>query len=211
MTAAGLRAEGCLAAVLALLLAAPALAQSQGVQARLEGTVEGYGSLAPRTTRKPIPVTLHTSAEGMRAEFHFSTGGSDAYLLKRAEEPRAWWISPKGRYMVPANDASGPYWYDLRQPCDTLQGRCFPAQGEFIAGRLAKGVRYDNARNGPDGTTRGVLWIDSQTGLLLGYRGTVGNRQDSRGFRARQVSYKPLDPALFQKPDNLNSPKGMDD
>ena len=214
MTAAALHADrrNALAALaLALLAAGAAQAQPRGMQARIEATVEGYGNLAPRGTDKPIRLTLRTGADGMRADFHFDSGSSDVYLLKRYDEPRAWWISPRGRYMIPANDASGPYWYDMRRPCDSVQGRCSPAPGEFIAGRLARGLNYDHARRGPDGTTRGTLWIDSETGLLLAYRGTRGNRQDSRSFRASRVSYEPLDAAAYARPDALNTPKGMAD
>lgn len=213
MTAAALRVDrrAVWTALLAVSAAGIAQAQPQGMQARIEATVEGYGNLAPRGTDKPIRLTLRTAAEGMRADFHFDTGSSDVYLLKRNDEPRAWWISVQGRYMIPANDASGPYWYDVQRPCDSVQGRCTPAQGQFIAGRLAKGVNYDHARHGPDGTTRGTLWIDSETGLLLAYRGTHGNRQDSRSFRASRVDYEPLDAAAFAKPTTLHVPKGMTD
>ncbi len=210
MTATALRADRRVL-LLALLATGAVQAQPQGTQARIEATVEGYGNLAPRGTGKPIRLTVRTSAEAMRADFHFDGGGSDVYLLKRNDEPRAWWISPQGRYMIPVNDASGPYWYDPRRPCDSVQGRCTPAQGEFIAGRLAKGLNYDHARHGPDGTTRGTLWIDNETGLLLAYRGTVGNRQDSRSFRAARVSYEPVDAAAYAKPDAMNTPKGLAD
>lgn len=202
------RACGLLAALLTATGGAPA--QPAAVQARIEATVEGFGNLAPRGTDKPIAVTLHIGREAVRADFHFDTPGPDVYLLKHDGQPRAWWISPQGRYMIPVNDATGPYRYDLRHPCDTVQGRCSPAPGEFIAGRLARGLHYADARRGPDGTTRGTLWIDSQTGLLLGYRGTVGNRGETRSLRVRQVSYEAPDPALLTLPGHLNIPKGMD-
>lgn len=211
MTAAGLRAESWPLLVAALLVVGAAQAQPQDIQARIEASIEGYGNLAPRGTVKPINITLRTSSDNLRVDFHFDGGGSDVYLLKRGGEPRAWWISPQGNYMIPVNDASGPYWYDVRRPCDSVQGRCSAAPGEFIAGRLAKGLRYQDARSGPDGTTHGTLWIDAETGLLLAYRGTVGNRQDSRRFRARQVNYEPVDATLFAMPTQLNTPKGMSD
>lgn len=211
MTATGLRAESWSLLVSLLLAAGAAQAQPQDIQARIEATIEGYGNLAPRGTDKPINITLHTSSDNLRVDFHFDGSGSDVYLLKRGGEPRAWWISPRGNYMIPVTDASGPYWYDVRRPCDSVQGRCSAAPGEFIAGRLAKALHYQDARNGPDGTTRGTLWIDTETGLLLAYRGTVGNRQDTRSFRARQVRYEPIDATLFAMPTQLNTPKGMKD
>lgn len=211
MTTAGSLANRLSLIALTLLIAGSLQAQPQEIQAHIEATVEGIGNLAPRSTDKPIAVTLRTSGAGLRVDFHFDSGGSDVYLLKRTGEPRAWWISMKGRYMIPANDASGPYWYDVRHPCDAVQGRCSPAPGEFIAGRLAKGLTYVDARTGPDGTTRGTLWIDSETGLLLAYRGTVGNRQENRSFRAKQVMYEAIDATLFAMPNQLNSPKGMID
>lgn len=210
MTAAALHANRQVL-LLVLLAACAVQAQSQDIQARIEATVQGYGNLAPRGTSQAIRLTVRTSADAMRADFHFDDGGSDVYLLKRNDEPRAWWISPQGRYMIPVNDASGPYWYNPHRPCNSVQGRCTPAQGEFIAGRLAKGLNYDHARHGPDGTTRGTLWIDNETGLLLAYRGSVGNRKDSRSFRATRVSYEPIDATAYAKPDAMNTPKGLAD
>ena len=68
--------------------------------------------------------------------------------------------------------------------------------------RLAAGWRYDNAQ-GPDGTTSGTLWIDTRTGLLLGYRGRTGNQRTERGLRVTEVTFDEVPSSLFDPPAGL--------
>jgi len=98
---------------------------------------------------------------------------------------------------------AGPACTTLRIPARIGRLRAVPR--EFIAGRLAAGWRYRSAAQGPDGTTSGTLRLDGN-GLLLGYRGRIGNRRDERSLRVDTVSYEPVPADAFEPPEGLRTP-----
>lgn len=174
-------------------------------QAHLQVRVGGALAWARGNTAETLQATVRLHGDAIRIEFD---DGPDAgsYLLNTGTFGRGWIVNPAGNYRLPIADASGPYWLDPQQPCAHIGGRCSPAHGEFIAGRLARGWRYERADRGPDGTTRGTLWVDTQTGLLLGYRGSAGNGGRERTLRVTAVGFEPQPRELFELPGELRSP-----
>lgn len=210
-----MRAERLAAALLAgalCLTSAPSRSQSADTaaegppppQARLQGRAYGFGPLGPKQAGDSVQVEVRLRGEAIRIDF-VGEHAPDAYLVAPGTRGRAWLISRSGDYRLPVADASGPYWYDPKDPCARIGGRCAPAPGEFIAGRLAAGWRYQSATQGPDGTTTGTLWLDS-SGLLLGYRGRIGTRRDERSLRVDAVSYEPVPAGAFEPPQGLRTP-----
>lgn len=186
--------------------AAPAAdAAAEPPQARMLARAYGLGPLGPHAPAgAPVEVELHLRGEAIRIDFR-GAHAPDAWLTTRGRGTQAWLVSERGNYVLPVPDASGPYWYDPAAPCRDIGGRCTPAPGEFILGRLAAGWRYSNAR-GPDGTSSGTLWIDTQTGLMLAYRGRSGTRGSERGLRATQVSFDAVPATVFDHPGGLRQP-----
>ncbi|MCC4598251.1 hypothetical protein NRY95_21525 [Xanthomonas campestris pv. phormiicola] len=210
-----MRAERLAAALLAgtlCLVSAPSRSQATDAaaegppppQARLQGRAYGFGPLGPKQAGDSVQVEVRLRGEAIRIDF-VGAHAPDAYLVAPGTRGRAWLISRSGDYRLPVADASGPYWYDPKDPCARIGGRCAPAPGEFIAGRLAAGWRYQSATQGPDGTTTGTLWLDGN-GLLLGYRGRIGNRRDERSLRVDTVSYEPVPADAFEPPEGLRTP-----
>ena len=206
MTAATWRAS---AFVLVALLTSPAQAQSEAAaepaQARLQARVYGLGPLGPKAAGDHVDVDIRLRGGAIRIDF-IGDNAPDAWLLNPGTRGRGWLVSESGNYSLPVADASGPYWYDPKAPCVQLGGRCSPAPGEFILGRLAAGWRYENALQGPDGTTSGTLWIDVQTGLMLGYRGRTGSHGRERSLRATAVSFETVPEEVFEAPSGLRTP-----
>lgn len=201
------RVDVYLATLLALLSlsgSSAALAADEEVpeppQARMLARAYGVGALAPGADDH-VEVELQLRGAAIRIDFR-GEHAPDAWLTTGGRGGRAWLVSERGNYVLPVADASGPYWYDPTAPCRTIGGRCVPAPGEFIDGRLAAGWRYDKAK-GPDGTTTGTLWVDTATGLLLGYRGRVGSRGQERGMRARAVRFEAVPESVFLPPQGL--------
>lgn len=178
---------------------------SEPAQARVQARVYGMGPLGSRQAGDYVDVVVRLRGPLIRIDF---TGDNapDAWLVNRGTRGQAWLVSATGNYTLPVADASGPYWYDPKAPCAVLGGRCAPAQGDFILGRLVAGWRYEDAAQGPDGTTSGILWIDTRTGLLLGYRGRTGRHGRERSMRVNAVSFEPISEALFEPPAGLRSP-----
>lgn len=174
-------------------------------QARLSARIYGFGPLGSRQAGDHAQVELHLRGDAIRIDF-VGENAPDAWLVTRGKRGQAWLVSESGNYTLPVPDASGPYWYDPKAPCIVLGGRCSPAPGEFILGRLAAGWRYENATQGPDGTTSGTLWIDVRTGLMLGYRGRTGRSGRERSLRVTDVSFEAVPEALFEPPAGLRSP-----
>ncbi|WP_244149971.1 hypothetical protein [Xanthomonas sacchari] len=189
--------------------AADASAQEQDnspepLQARLQARAYGVGPLGPKQAGDAVQVEVRLRGDAIRIDF-VGAQAPDAYLINPGTRGRGWLVSKSGDYRLPVADASGPYWYDPTDPCARIGGRCTPAPGEFIAGRLAAGWRYAAAL-GPDGTTSGTLWLD-RSGLLLGYRGKVGNSRQERSLRVDEVSFEAVPAETFTPQENLRTPE----
>lgn len=178
---------------------------AEPLQARLQARAYGVGPLGPKQAGDAALVEVRLRGDAIRIDF-VGTQSPDAYLINPGTRGRGWLVSHSGDYRLPIADASGPYWYDPADPCARIGGRCAPAPGEFIAGRLATGWRYDAAQ-GPDGTTSGTLWLD-RSGLLLGYRGKVGNRREERSLRVDAVSFEAVPAEVVTPPEGLRTPDG---
>lgn len=209
MTATTWRASALLAACLAAnsaLAQVPAgAAEPEPPQARLQARAYGVGPIGPKQAGEYIQVQISLRGKSIRIDF-LDDNAPDAWLVSEGRRGQAWLVSESGNYTLPVTDASGPYWYDPKAPCIVLGGRCSPAPGEFIVGRLAAGWRYEGAAQGPDGTTSGTLWIDTQTGLMLGYRGRTGRSRRERSLRVTDVVFEAVPEAEFEPPAGLRRP-----
>lgn len=197
----------------ALLLAFPGAAGAashpdaapEPPQARMLARAYGLGPLGPNAPAgTPVEVELHLRGSAIRIDFR-GEHAPDAWLTTQGRGTQAWLVSERDNYVLPVPDASGPYWYDPAAPCRSMGGRCEPAPGEFILGRLTAGWRYSNA-DGPDGTRTGTLWIDTQTGLMLAYRGRAGISSRERGMRAAVVTFEDVASDVFELPTALRRP-----
>ena len=156
-------------------------------QARMLARAYGLGPLGPNAPAgTPVEVELHLRGSAIRIDFR-GEHAPDAWLTTQGRGTQAWLVSERDNYVLPVPDASGPYWYDPAAPCRSMGGRCSNADG-------------------PDGTRTGTLWIDTQTGLMLAYRGRAGISSRERGMRAAVVTFEDVASDVFELPTALRRP-----
>lgn len=150
----------------------------------------------------PEPVALRIDLRGDANRLNFTgPGGEDAYLLSLAEGRQRWLVNATTGMALPLPPDRMRFRLDPANPCAGLQARCERSAGAVIAGTVVQGWRYRDADGqGPDGTDRGMLWIDPSTGLLLGYRGELAGRSGAREMRAVSISLAPVEPSRFELP-----------
>lgn len=168
----------------------------------MEGIMRGPdpGGSGRTSTRR---VRLYYRYGAMRIE-HDAAGGRRDVLISPAGDS-VWLVDEEEGIAMPVQ---ATVLRDLavnpEDPCAGMgmSARCEPVQSRSIAGVVAKGWRYRNARGrGPAGTNRGELWLDPATGLVLSYRGQAASRRERRDFHAVSVYYQELPEALFQLPE----------
>lgn len=156
------------------------------------GSLPGMGSVDAMR-----PATVYFRGDALRIEFTDGTGKRFA-LIQAAGDGPMWIVDGQGaRAPVP-----GMHWalrFDPRAPC-TGQGmfaNCQPAGQGLVAGRNAVQWRYRlTSSTGPGATRSGQMWVDTETGLVLGYRGERGLER-SAAWQVQDVEYRALAPALF--------------
>ena len=168
--------------------------------ARLRLVVDGDDTRAGGQATRHYTVLLRGEAIRIQPETTQGMPASSTYLLKTGPGPGAWLRDDANGMALPVPDASGPYWYDPRDPCARIGGRCEPAPPEVIAGQFVRGWRYRASPQGPDGSRDGVLWLDAETGLLLGYRAGSTAGQEPRRMQVTEVLYEPMPADLFTAP-----------
>lgn len=148
-------------------------------------------------------VRIYLQDGAVRTEFEGASGQSGV-ILSLAERGN-WWLSDDGKQALPVQDGAPKHLLiNADDPCASMGGsaRCERIQSRVIAGVLAQGWRYRQARGlGAGGSSRGELWVDSETGLVLAYRGHGRTRRERSSFQAGSVSYGPLSDSLFQLPE----------
>ena len=150
--------------------------------------------------RRVMPETIYLHGDRMRLEFR--SEDQQGYLLR--EGNRVWLVNEKAKAAWPLKYGSSArqYLYDATSPCKQIDISCEREGKKNIAGREASGWRFRHAGSrGPDGSDSGIMWIDDQYGLLLGY-----HAEDMQGrsldWTVTTVSFEQLAPELFELPDS---------
>lgn len=202
------RSTWLIATCVALSLAAAdvrsevAVTSDENRDVTLHAVATGVGPV--RRGGESIPLTVRMADGHLRIDFK-TPRGEDGYLLSRDGGTQAWLVSVPGQLAMPM---PAPAWATFRldpdAPCAAMRARCEPAQVDVLANRLVRAWRYRGADGrGPDGTDSGTLWVDPRTGLVLGFRGRVVGRDDTRELKVVSVEHGALDDALFTLPRTL--------
>lgn len=196
------------AMMLSLVLCASHAATAQQVPA--EGVAQVLtNQLGPMTRASPRgklePVTVYFREGAVRVDFRDASGASFQLLLPGEGQP-GWFVGAKGAAM-PAPNAKWPLVFDPLAPC-AGQGMFASCQGQgqgLVAGQNARHWRYRFSRNsGPGMTSRGDMWLDAETGLVLSYRGETGVGL-AQEWRVQSVTYGPLPEDTFELPASIRS------
>lgn len=193
------------AVALAFCLCACAAAEAQ--QAAAEGVAQvSTNQLGPLTRARPRgklePVTVYFREGAVRIDFHDAAGASYQLLLPGDGRP-GWILDAKGT-ALPAPNAAWPLVFDPDAPCagQGMFANCQSQGPGLVAGKNARHWRYRFSRNtGPGMTSRGDMWLDAETGLVLAYRGETGVGL-AQEWRVQSVSYGPLPEDTFDLPES---------
>jgi len=174
-------------------------------QASAEGVAQvSTNQLGPLTRATPRgklePVTVYFREGATRIDFRDAAGASYQLLLPGGDKP-GWILDGKGA-ALPAPRAAWPLVFDPQAPC-AGQGMFASCQSQgpgLVAGQNARHWRYRFSRNtGPGLTSRGDMWLDAETGLVLAYRGETGAGLPQE-WRVQSVTYGPLPEDTFDPP-----------
>lgn len=148
-------------------------------------------------------VRAYVGAERTRIDLDLP-GAERAYLLLDNATGNGWAISKDSDAALPVSiDSYRELVVDPAAPCAGMQVRCDPLGPRDMAGVRARGLRYTGARGrGPGGSDRGELWIDPDTGIVLGYDARTRDGRPRR-LRATGLSREALPAALFELPTPL--------
>lgn len=150
--------------------------------------------------KRVLPETVYLHGDHTRLEFQTADGLG--YVLRAGNG--VWLVSEKAGLArpVPSTPTARQYVFDTTEPCKNMGVSCEREGAQNIAGHEAHGWRFRHAgTRGPDGSDSGILWIDTQYGLLLAY-----HAQDLQGhsldWTVTAVSFAPLPAGLFELPQN---------
>lgn len=194
------------AALLAFCVNTCGMAQAQ--QASAEGVAQvSTNQLGPLTRASPRgklePATVYFREGAVRIDFHDAGGKSYRLVLPGDDQP-GWILDAKGA-VLPVPKAGWPLVFDPQAPCagQGMFANCQSQGPGLVAGQNAKHWRYRFTRNsGPGLTSRGDMWLDTETGLVLAYRGEtgVGLQQE---WRVSSVTYQALPEDMFDLPTGV--------
>lgn len=148
----------------------------------------------------PARVTVYFRGDDLRIEFDDDQGAHRALLAVRGA-PVAWVMDGHAGAMPVAN-TPWPLRFDPGAPCDGLGmfADCQAIERGKVAGRDAVQWRYRlSSPRGPGRSSRGSMWLDAQTGFVLGYSADTGTGRP-RQWRVEQVRYGTVPDALFDPP-----------
>ena len=150
--------------------------------------------------KRVLPETVYLHENRTRLEFQ--SIDQQGYLLR--EGNAVWLINEKAKLAWPLkySTSARQYVFDPAEPCKSMDVSCERDGKKSIAGREASGWRFRHAGSrGPDGSDSGIMWIDDEYGLLLGY-----HAEDMQGrsldWTVTSVSFERLSPELFELPGN---------
>lgn len=192
-----------------LVLAACACA---GAAAHAQSSAEGVAQvmtnqLGPLTRATPRgkmePVTVYFREGALRIDFR-DAGGKSYRLLLPADGQPGWIVDATGA-ALPALKARWPLVFDPQAPCagQGMFANCQSQGPGLVAGQNARHWRYRFTRNtGPGLTSRGDMWLDAETGLVLSYRGETGTGLPQE-WQVQSVAYGPLPEGTFDLPKGV--------
>lgn len=154
--------------------------------------------------KRVLPQTVYL--HGTRTRLEFRSGDQEGYVLRDGNA--VWLVNDKARLAWPLkySTSARQFLFDPNEPCRSLDASCEREGKKTIAGREASGWHFRHAGSrGPDGSDNGIMWIDDEYGLLLGY-----HAEDMQGHSldwiVTTVSFERLPPELFELPDNGKHP-----
>lgn len=185
-----------ISALAALLLAQPSAA------AELSGVVEAmtnqlHARVASGAGMRPVTVLF----KGRQARIRFEDDAGRAFELLLPESGVSWLVADDGA-VQPLPQARWPLLFDPRRPCagHGLFADCQPLPAQAVVGRATTGWRYRMpGATGPGATTRGVMWLDAQTGLVLKYR-SEGGAGPPRQWQVQSLRQMPVPDSVFAPP-----------
>lgn len=192
-----------LAACGCVIAAAHAQSSAEGVA---QVTTNQLGPLTRASPRgKMEPATVYFREGELRIDFRDADGKSFRLLLPADGQP-GWIVDAKGA-ALPALKARWPLVFDPQAPCagQGMFANCQSQGPGLVAGRNARHWRYRLTRNtGPGLTSRGDMWLDADTGLVLSYRGETGTGL-SQEWRVQSVDYGALPEGTFDLPKSISA------
>jgi|GEM_PF-609140 len=192
---------GVFAALLPTLLAFPAVQAAEPLSGTASVLTNQLGAFTRTRPRGAMDeATVFFRGDAVRIQFRDNTG--KAYVLVLPAGTAAGWIEDEHGGVLPLPSGRWPLHADPGQPC-AGQGLFADCQrmGEGVyAGRNARQWRYRLANpTGPGMTRQGRMWLDEETGFVLGYEGDAGAGSGKR-WQVRSVRYESLPDALFERP-----------
>ena len=194
----------CLLALAPVVVAADNARDAHSSDLMLEAVVTGVN---PATGRDGSTYAVRAYVGADRTRIDLDVPGAErAYLLLDNASGQGWAISKDSDAALPVSiDSYRELVVDPAAPCAGMQVRCDPLGHRDMAGVRARGLRYTGARGrGPGGSDRGELWIDPDTGIVLGYDARTRDGAPRR-LRATGLRREALPAALFELPAPLRS------
>ncbi len=189
-----------------------AVCAGAGAAAHAQSSTEGVAQvmtnqLGPLTRASPRgkmePVTVYFREGALRIDFR-DAGGKPYRLLLPGDGQPGWIVDAHGA-ALPATKARWPLVFDPQAPCSG-QGMFANCQSQgpgLVAGQNARHWRYRFTRNtGPGLTSRGDMWLDAETGLVLSYRGETGAGLPQE-WQVQSVDYRTLPEHTFDLPKSM--------
>lgn len=180
---------------------APFALQAQEISGVADVMTNQLGALTrtkPRGTLEPVKVYFRGGA--LRLQFRDAAGNS--YALVRPDGSSAGWLVDESGMALVIPRVPWSIRFDPDHPCDAqgMFSDCQQAGNGLRGDRNAKQWRYrfENP-TGPGATRQGRMWLDAETGLVLGYEGGNGLGPNQR-WEVRTVHYEPVPDTLFEKP-----------
>ena len=185
------------------LLLCAALAGAGSAVAAEGAAVVMTNQLAPvagTSAREAIPVEISFRDQ----QFAIGFAGADrrAYRLVRAVEGAPLVLLDGRGGAMPLPRGRLELFFDPAAPCAAMgmMSDCRSIGEGTYAGRSAVQWRYRHAnRKGPGGSEAGTMWLDAETGLVLGYDATTAGGQRLH-WQVRQLRYGPQPDESFALP-----------
>jgi len=194
---------------LASLVVPVVVLAGDGPDVTMKGVLSGDGVRFGPATGSATTIAQTVQVKGDRVRIDFAANGREGAVFRQGE--KAWLVSLEQRvaFALPASPAGRMWVVNPQEPCRAAGFPCAATgQQKKIAGVRAKELRFHDAgTHGPDGTDRGSLWIDADSGAVLSFDAQdVSHRQHD--WLASSVSYSPLPDATFVIPQGVHAVPG---
>ena len=208
MQGQGVVAAFCILLSLALLPAGASSADSVVPEGTAQVMTNQLGAFTRTRPRGAMDkATVFFRGDAVRIQFQDDAG--KAYALVLPAGSGSGWVEDAHGGMLPLPPGRWPLHANPDQPCagQGLFADCQRMGAGVYAGRNARQWRYRLANpTGPGMTRQGVMWLDEDTGFVLGYDGDA-RAGTGKHWQVRTVQYGPLPDALFEKPQSTDHPR----